>query len=202
MIRQLIHRMGALSLLIAATLFTGMASAETAHEAVQKVRNDLVEVIAKKASIEAEGGPDAYYEAVRGVFADVVDFGFIARGVMGNHAKDATPEQRQKFAETLEFSLMNTVTTYTRSLATEYEMEVVPPKGDVSGQRSISVIIEVRTAEEKNNLSFTMRKRDEDWKLSNLILNGINLGVTFRSQFAQAMKKNPDIEAVIADWSV
>ena len=39
-------------------------------------------------------------------------------------------------------------------------------------------------------------------KLVNVVLNGINLGITFRTQFYQAMKKSDgDLDLVIAEWS-
>jgi len=45
------------------------------------------------------------------------------------------------------------------------------------------------------------KKATGEWKLLNVTLDGINLGSTFRSQFAQAMKKAGDVESVIVNWS-
>ena len=41
-----------------------------------------------------------------------------------------------------------------------------------------------------------------DWKLINIIINGVNLGVTFRNQFYALMDKNSlDIDIVIKKWT-
>ena len=40
-----------------------------------------------------------------------------------------------------------------------------------------------------------------EWRVINVIINGINLGKTFRSQFVQAAQKNQgDLDQVIANW--
>ena len=44
-------------------------------------------------------------------------------------------------------------------------------------------------------------KTSGDWKLINVVMDGINLGKTFRSQFEQAVQKNNgDIDMVIEKW--
>ena len=44
---------------------------------------------------------------------------------------------------------------------------------------------------------------EEQWKLRNVVINGINIGLQFRSQFQAAMSKNKNnIDVVIANWSV
>ena len=45
------------------------------------------------------------------------------------------------------------------------------------------------------------RKTDPNWKLINVVLDGVNLGKTFRSQFAQAVKEHEgNLDAAIAGW--
>ena len=39
-----------------------------------------------------------------------------------------------------------------------------------------------------------------EWKLINIIINGVNLGITFRNQFYSLMKKENDLDKVIAEW--
>jgi phospholipid transport system substrate-binding protein len=47
-----------------------------------------------------------------------------------------------------------------------------------------------------------MRKeKSGDWKLINVVLNGVNLGQSFIGQFKASLKKyNGDIDKVIANW--
>lgn len=51
-------------------------------------------------------------------------------------------------------------------------------------------------------LSYTMVRLDEQWKLRNMVINGINVGKLFRDQFAQSMQSNRnDLDKTIAGWA-
>jgi phospholipid transport system substrate-binding protein len=44
--------------------------------------------------------------------------------------------------------------------------------------------------------------RDGSWRVTNLVINGINLGKIFRNQFIQRAKQfGGDIDKVIDNWS-
>tara|TARA_B100000029_G_C17270224_1_gene849546 strand:+ start:132 stop:320 length:189 start_codon:yes stop_codon:yes gene_type:complete len=46
--------------------------------------------------------------------------------------------------------------------------------------------------------------RDQVWRLANLIVNGVNIGLTYRSQFSNALQKSEyagDLDLLINDWS-
>ncbi len=47
------------------------------------------------------------------------------------------------------------------------------------------------------------RDRSGEWKLRNVIIESVNLGEIYRSQFeAAARKENGDLDAVIDSWTV
>lgn len=174
---------------------------KTAHEVAEVVKNELVAVIRSKSELEAEGGEEKYFKAIEGVLLPVVDFKYIARGVMGQYGKQATPEQKKRFTNNFQKGL---VTTYAKGLAGygNHDISVVPAKPEDAGKKSQSVVLRVKGGDSVNVLAFTMKlNRSNEWKLTNMILNGINLGKTFRNQFAQSMKKNNDLDAVIDGWS-
>ena len=185
-------------------LFTSLSQAEapSAHSVAEQVKNELISVIKNKDTLEKEGGPEKYFDAVEGVLVPIVDFDYIARGVMGDYGKQASEEQRERFAKTFQRGL---VTTYAKGLAGygDHDIQVVPPEGDVEGKRSVSVVLKVQGGDTTNTLSFSMKlNRSNEWKLTNMVLNGINLGKTFRNQFAQAMNKSGDLDQVIDNWQV
>lgn len=203
-----LHRLFALGGMLAVCgLFHSAVLAQkaerSAHEFAEAVKNNLVEVIKNKEQLEQEGGSASYTEAVEGVLEPVVDFNYIARGVMGDYTSEATSEQRQRFAEVFKTSLVN---TYARGLAgyADYDITVVPPEEDVSGKRTVGVWLNVSNGDVTHRLAFTARlNRDGQWKLTNMILNGVNLGRAFRGQFENAAKRNDgDIDAVIKGWAV
>lgn len=196
----------ALALLMMLALSTAAVAAEpqqSAQEFIEEVKDQLVAVIRDKPELEQEGGPEKYTEAIQEVLEPVVDFNYIARGVMGNHAEQASSEQRQRFAEEFKQSL---VSTYANGLAGygNYDITVVPPDEDVSGKRTVNVWLNVSSGDVTHRLAFTTRlNRDGQWKVTNMILNGVNLGRAFRGQFDNAMKRyNGDVDEVIKNWRV
>lgn len=176
---------------------------QSAHEFIENVKNDLVEVIANKEQLEQEGGQEQYIDEVKSVLEPVVDFDFIARGVMGRYAKQASPEQRERFATVFKQTLVN---TYAKGLAgyAHYDISVAPAEDDVSGKRTVGVALNVSNGDQTHRLAFTTKlNRDGEWRVTNMILNGVNLGKSFRGQFESAMQKNDgDIDAAIESWTV
>lgn len=180
---------------------SAMAQDKGPHEVVEQVTGDVLEVVKTQRHLLDEN-PDAFYSAVSGVLSPVVAFDYIAKGVMGRYAKQASPEQKKRFSEVFQ---MNLISTYAKGMAVYGDQEVVvePPKGEIGARRKVSVIQKVIGEDGENVVAYTMGKSKQtgEWKLLNVTINGINLGNTFRSQFAQAMKKKGDLDQVIDGWS-
>ena len=177
------------------------AVSEGPHDVVKRVTTIIVDIIDDKAHL-LETEPQDFYDAVSEVLSPVVAFDYIAKGVMGRYAKEATPEQRARFAQVFQSNL---ITTYAKGMALygSQEVVVVPPVGEIGSRRRVGVIQKVTTDGAVHSVQYTMGKSKQtgDWMLLNVVINGVNLGETFRSQFAQAMKKSGDIEEVISSWS-
>lgn len=188
-------------LLCASVLSAAPSSAQTAHELVADVTVKLkTQVDQNRHFLSTQ--PETYYNAVGSVLEPVVDFNFIAMSVMGPYAQQATPEQRERFLAVFKTGL---ISTYAKGMAGFGDLDIVvlPPTDALNGQRRVNVEQEVRSPDGKiNRISYTMGlNKSGQWKLINVVLNGINLGKTFRSQFMQSMKKLGSIDAVINDWA-
>ncbi|HAA46200.1 MAG: toluene tolerance protein [Halomonas sp. 54_146] len=132
----------------------------------------------------------------------VADFRYIGASVMGSYFRNATPQQRSRFVNVFRQTLID---TYTRGLVTfDYdELRVLDHQQTQRYDDQASVAMEVVA----NNgqvypVSYSLRLSDGEWRVVNVIVNGINLGLTFRNQFDQAMRdNNRDYDAVINGWS-
>lgn len=132
----------------------------------------------------------------------VADFRYIGASVMGSYFRNATPQQRSRFVNVFRQTLID---TYTRGLVTfDYdELRVLDHQQAQRHEDQASVAMEVVA----NNgqvypVSYSLRLSDGEWRVVNVIVNGINLGLTFRNQFDQAMRdNNRDYDAVINGWS-
>nr|WP_284500744.1 ABC transporter substrate-binding protein [Microbulbifer sp. GX H0434] len=175
------------------------SAAENPYTMIEGVSQNLLGVIRTNAQY-MNSDPQRYFSEVESVLTPVVDFDFIARGVMGRYAKQATAAQRARFSKAFRQDL---ISTFARGVATfgDMDVRVVNPGSAPSGNR-VNVLQEVRSKEGVTKVSYTLvRNRAGQWKLINVILNGVNLGKTFRSQFAQSMQTHGDLDKVIANWS-
>lgn len=133
---------------------------------------------------------------------DVADFRYIGASVMGRYFGNATPQQRSRFVETFRKTLID---TYAKGLVTfDYrEIRVLDGQQASRYEDQASVAMEVVANDGTvYPVSYSLRLNDGQWKVVNVIVNGINLGLTFRNQFDQAMRDtNRDYDAVIDGWS-
>ena len=120
---------------------------------------------------------------------------------MGKHYKDSNLSQKERFSEAFRTSLLN---TYSKTLI-EFKDEkiiVLPPKNKSKSINKAKVHIEIVTSSKRYPGVYSMYlDENNEWKIINIVVNGINLGLTFRSQFYSLMEKNNnDITIVIDKW--
>ncbi|WP_192036580.1 ABC transporter substrate-binding protein [Halomonas sp. YLGW01] len=133
---------------------------------------------------------------------DVADFRYIGASVMGRYFRNATPAQRSRFVDTFRQTLID---TYAKGLVTfDYREIRVLDQQQASrepGQASVDMEV-VANDGAVYPVSYSLRLSGGEWKVVNVIVNGINLGLTFRNQFDQAMRDNGrDYDATINGWS-
>lgn len=171
-----------------------------AHQVVNQVTGQIIDVINGNKQLLADK-PDDYFSKVGEVLDPVVAFSYIAKVVMSKHYKAASAEQRSDFAEAFRDSM---VETFAKGMAnySDFEITVREPESDISGKRKVEVLQDVKGGDGNHLLSYTMAKtKDGEWKLINVVLNGVNLGKSFRDQFIQAMRQNKnDYDKVTATW--
>lgn len=131
-----------------------------------------------------------------------VDIDGIARGVMGQYYRQASSQQKTEFESVFKESLIR---TYANGLAAYNNQKiVVKPYKPGSDPKKAQINVEV-TGDTGTVYPVTFQMRQDgqgQWKAQNLLLNGINLGLTFRNQFAAAVSaNNGDISKAIANWT-
>lgn len=180
------------------------ANIEDPRETVQQTSDALIEVI-EEAKDYYDDDPDRFYVAVQNVLDPVVDFDAFARGVMAVYYKRANPEQRTRFAESFKSGL---VRTYAKALLefSDEQILVLPQDRPPRDPKKQTVKMEVRSTDGKVYPAvYAMRLYDDGaWRIRNIIINGINIGLTYRNQFASAMKSpeyGGDLDKVIDGWA-
>ncbi len=143
-----------------------------------------------------------YENKIKEIFEPMIDFKRISASVMGKkYYLLATKEQKYDFINIFRDSLLN---TYSETLAQWGDSSISTIILDYDESQDIKNI-EVKqildTGSNKYPISYKLRKNDEDWKIINIIINGVNLGLTFRNQFqALAISHNDNIELTLQNW--
>ena len=146
--------------------------------------------------------PEQFKAKINTIFEPMVDFRRVGASVMGKkYYIAATKDQRLRFIAVFKTSLLD---TYSSTLAqwgdqtikTNFSKKTVFEKTEDVTQSLIT----------SNNIyPITYKVRDDgkgNWLIINIIVNGVNLGLTFRNQFqALALEHNENIDDIIDHWT-
>jgi len=181
-----------------------VAPNQTPEERVQQISDEVLALI-EEARSYAKEDPERFYREFTALLDPAVDFDSFARSVMAVHYRDASPEQRRRFSDSFKWGL---VRTYALAL-TEFSngtIRVLPPGQPSRNPRMQSVRMEVVTPSGNvYPVQYAMGlSKDGNWRVRNIIVNGVNIGLTYRNQFAGAMKdpaNGGSLDKVIDGWS-
>ena len=170
------------------------------YDFIDSNAQQMVLVLTKDAEL-FESDREAYEKKIKDIFEPMIDFRRVAASVMGKkYYLLATKEQRAEFVEIFKDSLLD---TYAETLAqwgdstisTKFEEDSFVEKNTVEVKQTLD------TGSSKYPISYKLKKHEEGWKIINIIINGVNLGLTFRNQFqALAISHNEDIELTLKNW--
>lgn len=191
------------SFLVSGAMASVVYAGATPQEVVQKTTDAMVGRIKAEQPYYATQ-PERMTRAVDEILSPIIDMERIAKGVMAKYYKQATPEQKKEFTAVFRQSLMQ---TYAKGIANydNNKIEILPLRpGETIDPESTPVRMKLYLKDKEFvDVIYTMfQEPSGDWKLKNVIINGINLGLTFRNQFTDSMQvNNNDIDKVIAGWT-
>lgn len=169
---------------------------------VESVAQELFGLV--KAKRSGNTADDVYFKQVEGVLDEVVNFPFIAASVMGKATySKATAAQRGQFQKVFKDGMVKSLGKGILGYA-DSKVVVAGVVSDAKNSKRVVVKQEVSAEGAVHKLDYTMvQNKSGDWKLINVILNGVNLGQSFSGQFKAGLNKyNGDLDKVIANWLV
>jgi phospholipid transport system substrate-binding protein len=179
-----------------------LADPESAYESVQRSTDALLARLVEVQPIY-ETDPDTFYAEVQRALEPYIDFDEFSSRVMSTHYEMATAEQRQAFSDRFRDALVRTYAT--ALLEFDNQKVVVFPPSKPSPRPDLAVImIEIHARSGTiYPVHYQLHRVGDRWLLRNVIINGINVGMQFRSQFNAYMQKyKGDISSVVKHWSV
>ena len=143
-----------------------------------------------------------YEDKIKEIFEPMIDFRRVAASVMGKkYYLMASEDQRAEFVLIFKDSLLN---TYAETLAQWGDSSistVFPSEKENSLRMNVEVKQILNTGTSQYPVSYKLRKNKDGWKIVNIIINGVNLGLTFRNQFqALAVLHDENIEITLRNW--
>ena len=142
-----------------------------------------------------------YENKIKEIFEPMIDFRRVAASVMGKkYYLLATKEERAEFVLIFRDSLLD---TYAETLAQWGDSTITTefPKNKAELSKNVEVKQTLDTGTSKYPISYKLRKSKDGWKIVNIIINGVNLGLTFRNQFqALAVSHNENISDTLRNW--
>lgn len=173
---------------------------EGARDKVIKVVDAFrTDIVADKAVLSKD--PVLLEKRVDNILANVVDFDDFSKKVMGKYYRRASPEQRIRFASVTKDTLLKTYGTSLLELDAD-RINVLPlgPQGR-GKETKVDVDFQMESGGMLNISFFMEESKKGVWMLSNVVINNINFGLTFRKQFGVMMEQNKnDIELAISAW--
>lgn len=156
-------------------------------------------------TIKTEGSkydekPDEFKEKLKNIWEPMVDVGLVSRLILSKAYKTATEEQILLFQTRTKKLLLDTYITALLEFE-DYELET-SRKIKENKNKTLEVEINFFSASDSFKAKFTLYKNKQgELKIINIIIDGINLGLTFRNQFQDNLKnENYDLDKAIETW--
>ncbi len=163
-------------------------SGATPQKVVQDIADQLTDKIAGHRE-ELKDDRDKLISVIDSILLPHFDVDYASILVLGRHAREATPEQRERFAK----AFYNSIThRYAEGLLnyTKGSVKVLPYKGDLDRRRSIVRTRVVLNDGKTISVDYAFRKtRAGDWKAYDVIIEGISYITNYRNQVDAEIRK-------------
>ncbi len=172
---------------------------QEASGVMEQATRDMLAIVEDETLRQPEN-LDQMMNEVERVISPVVDFPYIAKRVMGKYYRRASEEEMARFTEVFKTTLLRTFAKAV--VGFEFEgYEIVPPHADSPEADKQVVTVNVSSGNGQTYvLVYYMLKQDDRWTLVNVMVDGVNLRLTFKNQFADLYQRHDSISAVIDSW--
>ena len=181
---------------------------------LQQVTDELL-AISQAARAYVDQDRERYYAEVSAVVDQIMDINYFARGVMATYASARVYKSLQTEAEKAAFRdrVARFVVALKRVWMVKYADALLKADGETielarlkSGDDGEDRARLEQTITDRKNQVYVVqyslhRVKDGGWMVANAVVEGVNLGETYRSQFREAVENNKgDVDYVVDNW--
>lgn len=164
------------------------AARQTPEQVVKTIAHELDTAIAGHRA-ELKNDKEKLIAVIDDVFLPHFDIDYASILVLGQHAREATPEQRERFAK----AFYNSIThRYAEGLLdyTKGSVQVLPFSGDLNDKRTVVRTEVVLDDGKRLSVDYAFRKsKSGDWKAYDVIIEGISYVTNYRNQVDAEIRK-------------
>jgi len=168
------------------------------HEFIDKNAQYFLTVIKEEGSTY-DNEPEKFKTRLKNIWEPMVDVGLVSRLILSKAYTGATPEQIVAFEEQTKKLLLD---TYVTTLL-EFEDYTLETNDEIKiNKRTYEVSVKFLSSSDSFITKFSVYKNKlGEYKIINIIIDGINLGLTFRNQFQDNLaNNNMDLDKAIETW--
>lgn len=179
-------RVAALVAFLAAPLFAHADASKDASDFVQKLGNKAISVLADKSVSPEEAG-----RTFRNMLQNSFDIDLIGKFALGPaNWKSASPEQKQKYMKLFE-KLVVQIYSDRFKLYSGENFKVVSAKAEDDRDTYVNAqILRPQPGAPPVEVDWRVRNRGGSQKIIDVIVEGVSMSVTQRSEFAAVIQKN------------
>ena len=136
-------------------------------------------------------------------FSGLISISEISKRVMGKKFfMSATEEQRKRFNNKFKETFFNTYSSALSNLE-DQKIEVIGHAHPQDKPNAAIVRVRVTSGEDSYDLNYQMIKKNDRWRVINIIFSGVNIVSIFRTQFSSlAAEHQEDLDKVIDGWEI
>lgn len=167
---------------------TAAAATQAPDALVKQISNEVLTEVKADKQIQA-GDTKRIVALVDQKILPHVDFAAMTRSAVGVHWRKATPEQQKRLQEEFKLLLVRTYSKAFTQVTPQTTLEF-DPLGASSDPAKATVQSRITGAGQPVKVNYYLAKTAEGWKINDLEVEAVRMGLSYRSQFAQVINQS------------
>lgn len=158
-------------------------------ETIQKHVNELLKTLGDPA-LQNESGKSEKVEKIEVIADKIFDYMELSKLTLSRNWKKLTPDQHKEFIKLYRAVLEK---AYVDKILTYKDEKVIFEKEIKLSEKKVEVQSEILTQSKTIPIHYRMKQKNSEWKVYDVIIEGVGLIKNYRTQFKQILaKKSPE----------
>ena len=175
---------------IALFVFPLHVTAGTPQHTIEAQVNKVLDVLREPAS-EGESGKKAKEEKIWSIFDDIFDYTELSKRALSRNWKKLSGDQQKEFEDLFRKLLGN---VYMDRILAYKDEKVLFHKESMLSDHKAEVQSKILTGTKEIPMNYRMIAKNDQWKVYDVIIEGVSMVKNYRSQFNNILTKKPPEE--------